>query len=154
MEQKHALSLTIRAATPADCGPIHDIEASSSTVPWSPDAIARELSNPNGFNFLAVTDDEPAAAGFIFAAVVADELSIHNIATHSGMRRQGIARGLLEFVLDRARSRGALSAYLEVRSKNVPAITLYEKLGFQSVSVRKKYYSVDNDDAIIMCKKL
>ena len=39
---------------------------------------------------------------------------------------------------------------LEVRVSNIPAINLYEKFGFSSVGVRKKYYQDNNEDALIM----
>ncbi len=154
MEQKNAELPTIRAASPIDGGRIREIEAVSSPFPWSTDAIAGELSNPNGLNFVATAEDGLTLVGFILTAVVADELSIHNLATLPGARRRGVARSLLDTALDRARSRGAATAHLEVRSKNLPAIALYEKLGFRRVSVRKKYYRMDDDDALLMRKEL
>ena len=39
---------------------------------------------------------------------------------------------------------------LEVRISNTPAISLYEKFGFKSVGVRKKYYQDNDEDALIM----
>ena len=39
---------------------------------------------------------------------------------------------------------------LEVRSKNVPAISLYEKYGFVTVGVRKNFYKKPDDDAVLM----
>ena len=37
---------------------------------------------------------------------------------------------------------------LEVRESNISAIKLYEKVGFEEINRRKKYYG--NEDAIIM----
>ena len=39
---------------------------------------------------------------------------------------------------------------LEVRASNEKAKRLYEKFGFKSLGVRKKYYQDNNEDAIIM----
>jgi [ribosomal protein S18]-alanine N-acetyltransferase len=153
MELKNAALMTIRPAASMDCDRILNIEIAASPFPWSHDAIDNELSNPNGFNFVALADDGQTACGFLLTVIVADELCIHNLGTHPDVQRRGVSRRLLETTLDRARIRGAAHAYLEVRSKNVPAITLYEKLGFSVQSVRKKYYG-DNDDALIMRKKL
>ena len=41
---------------------------------------------------------------------------------------------------------------LEVRKSNIAAKKLYEKLGFNSVGIRPKYYEDNKEDAIIMWK--
>jgi [ribosomal protein S18]-alanine N-acetyltransferase len=145
--------MIIRPAQPQDCGCIQIIEQEASVFPWSHDAIAHELSNPRGLNFIA-QDDGQTICGFVFSSIVADEISIHNIATHPKFQRRGIARRLLETTIERARERGAANAYLEVRSKNSRAIDLYQKLGFTVTSIRKKYYSGDHDDALLMHKRM
>ena len=50
------------------------------------------------------------------------------------------------------REKGAAVCFLEVRSRNVSAIALYEKCGYERISVRKKYYP--DDDAVIMRRYL
>jgi len=145
--------MIIRPVELKDCGSIHTIEKAASAFPWSHDAIALELSNPHGFNFIA-QDDERKICGFIFSIIVTDELSIHNIATHPEFQRRGIARHLLETTIEWARGRGAANAYLEVRSRNNRAIDLYQKSGFTITSIRKNYYSGDHDDALLMHKRI
>jgi ribosomal-protein-alanine N-acetyltransferase len=153
MEMPFKSRVTIRAASSRDCDRIQDIEQSASPFPWSHDAIARELMKSDGCNFVAQHDGQ-GLCGFIFSVVVADELCIHHLATLPAFQRRGIARCLFETILEQARDRGAENAYLEVRSKNIPAIGLYEKLGFHVQSVRKQYYCGDNDDALIMHKRI
>jgi ribosomal-protein-alanine N-acetyltransferase len=46
--------------------------------------------------------------------------------------------------------RGAREATLEVRLSNLPARRLYEKYGFRPVGLRPRYYSDDQEDALIM----
>ena len=41
---------------------------------------------------------------------------------------------------------------LEVRSQNENAIKLYEKLGFDKLGIRKRFYSSPADDAVVMEK--
>jgi hypothetical protein len=65
-------------------------------------------------------------------------------------RRQGIGERLLLALLDLAAARGAHEATLEVRPSNLPARRLYEKYGFKVVGVRPRYYSDNNEDALIM----
>ena len=53
-------------------------------------------------------------------------------------------------LLDLARSRRAREATLEVRLSNLAARRLYEKYGFRPAGIRRRYYSDNNEDAIIM----
>ena len=53
-----------------------------------------------------------------------------------------------------AKSLGAASLTLEVRSGNAPAIHVYEKAGFVSMGVRKGYYLDSGEDALIMWKTI
>jgi hypothetical protein len=75
---------------------------------------------------------------------------VTTFATRRSWRRQGIGERLILALLDLARTRGAHEATLEVRPSNIPARRLYEKYGFKVVGVRPRYYSDDNEDALIM----
>ena len=57
---------------------------------------------------------------------------------------------LLIALLDLALDRRATEATLEVRLSNLPARRLYEKYGFRPVGIRPRYYSDNNEDALIM----
>lgn len=59
-------------------------------------------------------------------------LGIYGVATDSGLRRQGLAAGLLAQLFVWARGKGARWAYLQVEVANLPAMALYRKLGFES----------------------
>src|SRR4029079_1787774 len=79
-----------------------------------------------------------------------DEAHITTFAVHPSWRRQRIGERLLLAFLDLAIGRGAHEATLEVRLSNLPARRLYEKYGFRPVGLRPRYYSDDNEDALIM----
>jgi ribosomal-protein-alanine N-acetyltransferase len=67
-------------------------------------------------------------------------------------RRKGIARALLQHMLDELSS--AYSAALEVRRSNASAIALYESFGFKCVGQRKNFYSLPTEDALLYTKIL
>ena len=46
--------------------------------------------------------------------------------------------------------RGISSVVMEVRSQNIAALALYNKLGFEKLGVRKNFYSVPKDNAVVM----
>jgi hypothetical protein len=82
--------------------------------------------------------------------LMVDEAHITTFAVHPGWRRQRIGERLLLAFLELAVVRQAHEATLEVRLSNLPARRLYEKYGFRPVGLRPRYYSDDNEDALIM----
>ncbi|MEG1945733.1 MAG: ribosomal protein S18-alanine N-acetyltransferase [Lachnospiraceae bacterium] len=83
-----------------------------------------------------------------------EEGEITNVAVNPMMQRQGIGRKVVEDVLQQASKRGITQVVLEVRVSNHPAITLYEKLGFQEIGIRKGFYEKPKEDAAIMSLEL
>lgn len=81
---------------------------------------------------------------------VLDEGYLSNIAVSPEHRRQGIAEALLKALLVRASARKLSFVTLEVRAGNIPAQTLYRKLGFTEVGVRRGYYEHPKEDAVLM----
>ena len=51
-----------------------------------------------------------------------------------------------------AEKKGVSDITLEVRETNVPAISLYEKLGFEEAGIRKNFYEKPVENALIMWK--
>ncbi len=91
--------------------------------------------------------------GLVSAWVVVDELQITAVAIHPDHRRQGLARQLLEAMLQAGREAGAERATLEVGRANGAARALYAALGFREVAVRAGYYR-NGDDALIHWRRL
>ena len=146
-------AITVRRATVSDAGRMCAIEHESSTVPRLLTAYETGLSDEHGASFVAL-DESGTVCAYIIGVIVVDELHIHSLATQLRFRRRSIAMRLMGEVMDFAVRRGVVKAFLEVRSKNGPAIGLYEKCGFSTQLIRKKYYSDDGDDALIMTKNM
>ena len=143
----------IRPAGETDLAAILDIEKFCRTVTWSPASFKSELAGENSINLVAQAYEGPLC-GFIFAVLAADEIEINTIAVSPAFQRQGIAQQLLSAAAQTGLNRGAATLHLEVRSRNKPAFSLYEKLGFEIRWIRKKYYSDNGDDAIVMSKPI
>ena len=79
-----------------------------------------------------------------------DEAHVTTFAVDPDFRRRSIGERLLLAMLDVAIANGAREATLEVRLSNMAARKLYEKYGFRPVGLRPRYYSDDNEDALIM----
>ena len=78
--------------------------------------------------------------GFIEFHVVTDFADIHDIEIKNECRGKGYGSKLISEFLDEMKKRGVTDVTLEVRVDNVAAIALYEKFGFERVSIRKGYY--------------
>lgn len=108
-------------------------------------------TDPDYLILLALDRVDPERLIASFAAqIVLDELQIDNIAVIEQSRGRGIGSRLLATALNYARRAGCLTAYLEVRSANIPARQLYLKAGFQEVGRRPAYYQNPTDDAVTM----
>lgn len=75
---------------------------------------------------------------------------IVTIAVRPEHRRQGIGEVLLVAALEAAREAGQEDVTLEYRISNGAARALYEKHGFTQVGVRGRYYSDNQEDAVLM----
>ena len=106
-----------------------------------------ELDNPLATYVVAVEDE--TVLGFAGVHIIAGEGYITNIAVRESARRRGIGKILLERIIDICRDKCTLVT-LEVRKSNAPAISLYEKLGFETLGIRKNFYEKPTEDAVIM----
>ena len=132
------------------------IERMSYTNPWVEDAFRHEVEQ-NAFSRprVAVTVEQPhAVVGYCVSWLVFDEVHIQNLAVHPRHRRFGLARHLLERVLEDGVEAGARSAQLEVRASNAIALKLYTSLGVRVASERKGYYSRPRENAVLLHREL
>ena len=94
----------------------------------------------------------PEIIGIAGLKKIFDQADIMNIVIKKTYRNQGIGTLLLENLILLAKDLNISTLFLEVNEQNKPAIHLYEKLGFEKLGVRKKYYN--NNNGIIMKKNL
>lgn len=141
----------IARATEADLPAIDEIERHSFPVPWPVEVFAAELTRE--WARIDVLRAGARVVAFHNWWLVTGEVHVLAIATHPDYRRRGLGAELLAHALDEGRAGGATCATLEVRRGNVPAIAMYERLGFKVVHVRKRYYH-DDEDALVMSAAL
>jgi ribosomal-protein-alanine N-acetyltransferase len=75
---------------------------------------------------------------------------VTTIAVDQTRRGQRIGHRLLLDLIDRAVAKGARWMTLEVRPSNTVALALYRKFGFRDIALRKRYYSDNGEDAVVM----
>ncbi|WP_246798121.1 ribosomal protein S18-alanine N-acetyltransferase [Alkalibacter rhizosphaerae] len=127
---------------------ILSLERSAFAIPWSRGMFEEELKNPLARYY--VLQLESQVVGYAGMWVVLNEGHITNIAVAPSNRRMGIGKRLLEHLLGEGEKMGVDSFTLEVRKSNGAALALYGSCGFVPAGIRKKYYSDNGEDAVIM----
>lgn len=121
---------------------------------WTADGYRDELADVRHRYYLAAVDENQALLGWAGVRVVGDTAEILTVGVIPAARRQGIGARLLAMLLDEARRRGAVEAFLEVRMDNPGAQTLYERARFMRVGIRRGYYEGGRVDAVVMRRAL
>lgn len=143
----------ILPATRSDIDAIFAIAARCFPIPWPRDELEKELSRPYA-TLRVLRADGDGIAGFLDFWHVQGEVQIMNVAVLPELRRRGYAAALLEDALRLAAQAGASFAVLEVRPSNDAAIALYARHGFDRLGVRPRYYSDNQEDALVMGRGL
>jgi ribosomal-protein-alanine N-acetyltransferase len=169
----------LRPMTEADIPQVAEIEGQSFPTSWPRTAYRRELANRLA-RYLVLTDrsrgsipskeqgpqrksllgifrrkpvEEPTSdfiVGYVGLWLMVDQAHIVAIAIREQYRRQGLGELLLTESVELALSNGQESVTLEVRRSNESAQALYEKFRFLKVGVRRRYYTDNKEDALIM----
>lgn len=111
------------------------LHATSFDHPWDKKEFLSLLSLPTTKGWI----DE---ASLLLVSHVMDEMEILTILVHPNSRGKGKAVALLNHLISYAKKHAVQQIFLEVNVENKPAISLYEKMGFQKTGVRKNYYKM------------
>ena len=142
----------IRRLTYGDLPQVIAVERRAFPTPWSLAMFVLELSKPSGI-CLAAWLPEPGGAprlcGYLICSRYDTVWHVMNVSVDPSERRAGIATALLDAVIGRIDDPLAQFT-LEVRVSNAPAIALYERFGFLTAGLRRRYYQDNQEDALIM----
>ena len=129
------------------------IERAAYQFPWS-DGIFRDCLRVGYICRLIEVGSD--IAGYGIMSIGAGEAHILNVCMRADYRGRGLARKVLLYLIDCARTAGMYEAFLEVRPSNTAAARLYHSLGFEQVGVRRGYYQATNgrEDAAVLRRLL
>ena len=132
-----------------DIDAVQEVERASFPVPWPANAFRHELTQNKNAHYIVAKEGDHIV-GYAGLWLSLDEAHITTFAVLPDHRRRKIGERMLVEIFDRAEKLGAEWLTLEVRASNLAAQRLYEKYGFRPAGVRRRYYSDNNEDAIIM----
>ena len=127
------------------------IEIATFSMPWSREAFLESMNNPAHVYVVAV--EEETIFGYCGMWGIAGEGQINNVAVREDVRGKGIGFEMMKFVLLEGERQGLEAFTLEVRESNAAAIHVYEKAGFKNAGIRKDFYDLPKENAVIMWKE-
>ncbi len=146
------MKIKIRLAEEKDIKKIADIEAECFTTPESESSVKDVIENPVYEAFVAEYDGE--VVGHTITMTSCGDTDILSVAVRPSFRRFGIGKMLMDNIIVTADKKGVTDVFLEVRKSNIPAISLYEKTGFEKIGERKNFYDLPREDAVLMKKSI
>lgn len=129
------------------------LEKECFSLPWSREMFVGEIEKECA-HYFAAEDYNGRAVAYGGFFCVYEDAEITNIAVLPEMQNRHIATDVLKEIIHEAKSLGCRKITLEVRVSNEKAQKLYDKFGFETVSIRKRYYRDNNEDALLMLKTL
>ncbi len=139
--------MIIRHMEPEDVSEVAALEAENFSEPWSAASFQEEIRKESSVYIVACDKDKPIGVCGLVTSF--DEGEVLNVSVKKEYRKQGIALRMLQYLLEEAGQRGIKHFTLEVREGNVPARTLYEKLGFVCEGIRPNFYRNPAENAAI-----
>lgn len=139
---------SVKEAVEEDITGIMVLEAEGIDHPWVREEIKDLIDSDKKIALVAKEISVEDPVGYVGVTVTIDEAEIGNICVSGKYRRTGVGRLLMNELLSRLREMGVKQVFLEVRDNNAPAIALYEKTGFEKISVRRDYYGTGSDALI------
>jgi ribosomal-protein-alanine N-acetyltransferase len=116
--------------------------------PWPASFFLGELRQP--LVHARVAEREGRIVGYAVGWLGEGAGHLGNLAVIETERRRGVARALVDELLDTARTRGVESLTLEVRVSNFAAQALYRARGYRLAGLRRGYYRDTGEDALVM----
>lgn len=145
--------IEVRRCEPGHLSEIQEIlQCAPEAAAWSEAALTETLERQPA-HFLAAWQGEKIA-GFVLGRKMAEEGEILNLAVKTEYRRRGVARTLVQTLLDVFAAEGVGKAFLEVRESNAAAIALYKHLGFRPAGRRPGYYHRPEEAALLLEAKI
>jgi ribosomal-protein-alanine N-acetyltransferase len=145
------MSLTIRRALTADLCALLALENSFPGDQLQREHFRHLLTRARADVWLCVAADELAGNAIVLYRAGSRRARLYSLVVAPWARGRGIARTLMETVKQAAAARGCNTMTLEVRCDNVPAISLYRKLGYRFIERLPRYYEDGQDGFRLEC---
>ncbi len=147
------MSLTLRSYHPGDFPTLYAIDQACYPpgISYSKRILRWFLGRPGAQCLVAESDG--GIAGFVLAEQEEETAHLITIDVLVTYRRRGVAAALLDTLENTLAARGVRHVELETAIDNQPGIAFWQKHGYRTLGVLKRYY-LDRIDAYSMFKPL
>lgn len=136
----------------SDLQRLMEIERGVFEQPWSASIMRDSLRAAHSSVWGIYPVGSDCLIGFGVLTTVMDEAELIDMAIAIEYQGQGYGKKLMEFLISKAKQNGAEKMFLEVGVKNTIAQSMYSRLNFKKIDLRKNYYRRKNntfEDAIV-----
>ena len=151
MNARLAPAVAYRPMRTNDLDAVMAVEQACYEFPWTRGNFLDSLAA--GYETDLALDETGAVVGYRLAMVGVDEMHLLNLTVRLDCQGRGLARALLQRLIDDCRRLSLATLWLEVRPSDVRARALYQRRGFREVGLRRGYYPAADgrrEDAIVM----
>lgn len=117
-----------------------NLHKASFSAAWGAHDFALFMQNRDVILIGAIASGKSVPVAFLLVRKLVDEAEVISIATARRHQRAGLARGMMETMIDLLYDEGITALHLEVDEQNGTAVHLYQGLGFDIVGERRAYY--------------
>ena len=142
------MDFKIEKMTISDLEEIKDVLEKDFDDFWKVNTLKEELLSNYSYFITIKLDKTNEIIGFAGFKKTLDTADIMNIVVRKDFRNKKIGKKILSTLIKKAKEQNIKKIFLEVNSKNLPALKLYENIGFKKIGIRKNYYK--NSDGINM----
>lgn len=153
IQENHMAHYIVARRVGVEAGSSDEAAQAARQVPRHGDFIgrlSRFLRPPEPPRSPGLEQELRSIVGYAGIWVMTDEAHVTTIASHPDVRGQGVGEFLLVALIHRGIEVGARWMTLEVRASNAVAQGLYRKYTFKEMGVRRRYYSDNGEDALVM----
>jgi len=150
-------ALLMRDMLTEDLASVLSIERNAQVSPWARLSFEESLSRADSCRVMQVKNQIVA---YHVCASVADELHVLNIVAAPSLQGRGLGHRLMDDIVGIAATLNLARIFLEVRSGNKIAQSLYQKWQFEQIGLRKKYYQASSsgsqvrEDALVFVRQM
>jgi len=143
--------MIVRPVIPDDIYTVLNLENQNFDYPYPPEII-NFLYECYRDTFLVV-ENKKEVIGFVIGITQKDEGHILVIAIRDDYKKKGIGTFLMKKLMEIYEKKGIKKLKLEVRVSNVPAISMYKRLGFKITNRLVNYYENGEDGFLLKREK-
>jgi [ribosomal protein S18]-alanine N-acetyltransferase len=121
---------------------------------WSVETFWAELAGVPETRYYVVAEEDGRLLGYAGLFATRHQADVQTVAVAPAAQGSGLGGVLLQDLLAEAGRRGCSEVLLEVRVDNGPARRLYERFGFEQISVRRGYYQPGSVDGLVLRRRL